>query len=338
MSSILSISDNMSSSLHLSEDEEDSPFVDSCMIQCHDKDIKDFFNNFHLLDFIGHGTDGSVRKCKERKSGNIYAVKIINFGRFENMTDGDGTSIVQQLENEVQVLRDLKGQQYVAQIHRVFKGEFHLLILFEWYPKGDLFEIVHSSKYLSEKKSLKYFKQILLALYECHSRDIIHRDVKLENILIDENDNIRLADFGLARWLGQTEELFELCGTDTYFSPEAIYAKVICKHRSRGYNKKADVWAAGVLLYAMVYGKAPFFHHNRLTMFQSILRGEYSFLDTKSHTVSPQIKNLIQKLLTTDPVERITIKEALDHPVFTFNPKRTFRSVVWSIIFWKSFK
>ncbi|QQP39885.1 Uncharacterized protein FKW44_013739 [Caligus rogercresseyi] len=295
-----------------------------------------FHSHFNLLEVIGRGSNSIVKKCVERRTDKVFAVKVIALSDLPVIREEDGLSASEQVENEIDILQSVKGYPYIAEIHKAFRDSDRYYLVFKWYPRGDLFEVVSNTVYMSERRIKRYFHQVLRAIRFCHSKRIIHRDIKLENILLDNKDNVRLTDFGLSRRLNPGEQFFELCGTDTYFAPEAIYVKFISRSKVKGYKGEVDVWACGVLLYSMIYKKPPFTHPDRHGMLQNILRGRFAFEERKFAPVSPLLKHLIRRCLTVQPKLRIRLNEAMEHPAFVFNAKRRFRIAVWSVIFAKS--
>lgn len=130
-----------------------------------------------------------------------------------------------------------------------------------------------------------------------HARNILHRDIKLDNILLDGKGQVKIADFGVSKQVRQGEVMREQCGTPAYIAPEII--------RDRGYTGfKADLWSAGVVLYALLYGTVPFKANNMQDLHKLILSAKYNLKDE----ITDQAKHLLRSLLEPDPVRRLTIK------------------------------
>lgn len=145
---------------------------------------------------------------------------------------------------EVYILKKIR-HSCVVRLLEVFESERHFLMVMEYCKAGDLLQYVRKRKVLSEDPARAIFKQILYALGHCHCRSVLHRDVKLDNILLDGDGGIKLCDFGVSRLVKKGSTIQEQCGTPAYLSPEII--------KDQGYQGfAADIWSLGVLLYAMV--------------------------------------------------------------------------------------
>ena len=137
------------------------------------------------------------------------------------------------------------------------------------------------------------FRQLSSALVYCHEKGIAHRDLKLDNLLFDENDNLKIADFGLCNLMQDGQSLNTFCGSPDYAAPEIL--------QNTAYDgTKVDAWSCGVILYGMLYGEPPFNGATQSQMFQKVIQGDYHFND-KVATVTPAAKDLISKLLQVDP-------------------------------------
>ena len=153
-----------------------------------------------------------------------------------------------------------------------------------------------------------------------HERNIIHRDIKPENVLLETGfvSRVLLADFGLAVALS-TDPARTFCGTINYLAPEVFSPE----HRKRGYREKVDCWAAGVLMYAMLSGLLPFCDDDNEVLAEQIQRQEPVFCESDFAGVSPEAIDLMLALLRKDPEQRISIKDALQHPWFAVSPVDT---------------
>jgi serine/threonine protein kinase len=171
------------------------------------------------------------------------------------------------------------------------------------YICGDLLTFIRKRNKLNEPISKVIFKQIIEGLRYIHKKNIIHRDIKLDNILIDTTNTVKICDFGVSRRIQRGEKIYERCGTPAYIAPE-IYKKV-------GYTGfQSDVWSAGVTLYYMLSGNLPFKGNNIHDLENAILLGEYH----KIRDISYEANDIIEKMLKLNPSERITIDEILKHP------------------------
>jgi serine/threonine-protein kinase Chk2 len=168
-------------------------------------------------------------------------------------------------------------------------------------------------KKLSNETTIRIMSQILDGLKYLHERDIIHRDIKLENILVSDEEemDIRITDFGLSTIVGNDAFTDLICGTPSYVAPEILTA-----HRSeRGYKQEVDLWSVGVILYICLCGYPPFsVELAPPSLDEQIRSGRISFHSPYWDNVDPRAIDLIKRLLTVDPESRITVQETLEHP------------------------
>lgn len=172
---------------------------------------------------------------------------------------------------------------------------------------GDLLNYVRKRRKLKEDIAKYIFKQIVEGLYYCHAKRIVHRDIKLDNLLLDEDGSVKLCDFGVSKHLKDHNEVMtEQCGTPAYIAPEIL--------KDKGYKGfGVDIWSLGVCLYAMLYGTVPFKANNMSELHQLILKAKYSLKDDKVE-ISDDAKNLIRALLEPDPSKRLNIEQVKKHP------------------------
>ena len=244
---------------------------------------------------IGHGAFGKVNLCLHIGSGHLVAMKtfVKKDSKYKESKD--------KLKNEVEVLSKLH-HPFINQILDNFETDTHFFIVME-YICGDLLTFIRKRNKLNEPISKVIFKQIIEGLRYIHKKNIIHRDIKLDNILIDTTNTVKICDFGVSRRIQRGEKIYERCGTPAYIAPE-IYKKV-------GYTGfQSDVWSAGVTLYYMLSGNLPFKGNNIHDLENAILLGEYH----KIRDISYEANDIIEKMLKLNPSERITIDEILKHP------------------------
>lgn len=174
----------------------------------------------------------------------------------------------------------------------------------EYAGGGDLLQYVKQRKRLDEDTSKAIFKQIVYGLGHCHCRSVLHRDVKLDNVLMDGEGGVKLCDFGVSRMVKKNHIIKEQCGTPAYLAPEIII--------DEGYEGfYADIWSLGVLLYAMLQGTVPFKANNIADLHKLILKGEFEFAYSG---ISEEAKDIVRKMLVLTPEKRISIPEMLNHP------------------------
>jgi phosphorylase kinase gamma subunit len=300
-----------------------------------------FYQKYEPKEILGTGVSSTVRRCVSKESGESFAVKIVDIS--QDLVDSDGLTLRQQILREVSILRLVAGHDNIIQLIDVFESATYIFLVFELCHNGELFDHLTSVVTLSEKRARRIMKQVLDAVQHCHSRNIVHRDLKPENILLDSDYNVKLTDFGFAKVLSPGERLYEVCGTPGYLAPELLKAGMVEKEECDGYNTQVDVWACGVILYTLLVGFPPFWHRKQLLMLRLIMEGKYSFSSPDWTSITEPPKDLINHLLVVDPNNRITVKQALQHPFLqvliddipkaTFNARRCFKLTIIRVRF-----
>ena len=269
-----------------------------------DKGIKKVsLNDFKILKVLGRGTFGKVCLVQYKSTKKYYAMKIMKKNIILEHDQVSHTLL------EKQILQNLNYQFLVGMVF-CFQTQERIYFVMNFIRGGELFNHLHKCKYFPEEETKFYCAIIGLALEYLHTHGIVYRDIKPDNILIDEDGYLKLADFGMAKMLKDQEKAFSLCGTPEYFAPEIITRE--------GHNKSADWWSYGILLYEMLYGIPPFYSKNTEKMFELITKAEIKY--PKKIQVSENAKDLISKLLIKDQDLRLgadggfeTIKK---HPFF----------------------
>lgn len=193
----------------------------------------------------------------------------------------------------------------VIRLLEVFNNDDYAFVVMEFASNGDLMKVLKNKGPLTELKARHYFSQIASGLKHIHDKGVIHRDIKLDNILIDEYDRCKICDFGVSRLMTPGEVVNEQCGTPAFLAPEIIQEK--------GYEGfGADVWSLGVLLYALLTGITPFVADSIPLLHQKIVEGKFEF--PEKPVISGSVKDLISKMLVLSPKKRATIAEVLAHP------------------------
>ncbi len=254
-----------------------------------DKDIKKVtLNDFKMIKVIGRGTFGKVCLAQYKKTKKYYAMKIL---KKNVILEHD------QIKNillEKKILENL-NYQFLVGMDFCFQTQERIYFVMNFIRGGELFSHLYDCKFFPEKKARFYSAIIGLSLEYLHTHGIVYRDIKPDNILIDEDGYLKLADFGMAKMLKDQEKAFSICGTPEYFAPEIITRE--------GHNKSADWWSYGVLLYEMLCGIPPFYSKNTKKMFELITKAELKF--PKLINISEEAKDLIQKLLIKDQEKRL---------------------------------
>jgi len=208
----------------------------------------------------------------------------------------------------------------ITKILEMFEDDDYILIAMEYINGGNLFSFVKKRRKLSEKTAKFLFRQIILGIKHIHSQKIVHRDIKLENILIDLNNNIKICDFGIGRILSSKKQmLYDKCGTPMYMAPE-----ILLSSKNKGYEGfPVDIWSAGISLYIMLSGTLPFNlknnndcssideeNNNNIELQYSIIKKD----PKKIEKISDEARDLLKGLLNKNPNKRLTIEQILNHP------------------------
>uniref|UniRef100_A0A674BNM7 calcium/calmodulin-dependent protein kinase n=1 Tax=Salmo trutta TaxID=8032 RepID=A0A674BNM7_SALTR len=261
-----------------------------------------FTDEFQLFEELGKGAFSVVKRCLRISSGQEFAAKIINTKKLSARDH-------QKLEREARICRLLKHPNIVRLHDSISEEGFHYL-LFDLVTGGELFEDIVAREYYSEADASHCIQQIVESVHHCHVNGIVHRDLKPENLLLAsklKGAAVKLADFGLAIEVQADQQAwFGFAGTPGYLSPEVL--------RKDPYGKPVDLWACGVILYILLVGYPPFWDEDQHRLYQQIKAGAYDFPSPEWDTVTPDAKDLINKMLTINPGKRITTAEALKHP------------------------
>ncbi|XP_072923194.1 calcium/calmodulin-dependent protein kinase type II subunit alpha isoform X2 [Hemitrygon akajei] len=261
-----------------------------------------FSEEYQMYEELGKGAFSIVKRCVKTLTGQEYAAKIINTKKLSARDH-------QKLEREARICRSLKHPN-IVRLHDSISEEGHHYLIFDLITGGELFEDIVAREYYSEADASHCIQQILEAVLHCHQMGIVHRDLKPENLLLASKNKgaaVKLADFGLAIEVeGEQQAWFGFAGTPGYLSPEVL--------RKDPYAKPVDLWACGVILYILLVGYPPFWDEDQHRLYQQIKAGAYDFPSPEWDTVTPEAKDLINKMLTINPAKRITAAEALKHP------------------------
>jgi len=260
----------------------------------------------YILDkTLGVGATGKVKLARHSKTGEKVGVKIIRKDLFY-----DKPSLRIKVQREISVMK-LMYHPHVIKIFDVLEDSKYLFLIIEYACRGELFNFLVEKKRIQNKEALRFFQQIISGLEYCHKHRICHRDLKLENILLDANHNIKIADFGMASLSVPNAMLKTFCGSPHYASPEVV--------SNEPYNGiKADIWSCGVILYALLIGKLPFDEENdNIRRLFNKIRFEPARIPK---TIPPDCRDLIRSILTINPAKRITIEKIKLHSWFKSAP------------------
>ncbi|KXS20855.1 hypothetical protein M427DRAFT_119397 [Gonapodya prolifera JEL478] len=250
--------------------------------------------DFNFLKVLGRGAYGKVMMAEEKATGQIYAVKVLKKAGCLQPEDFEAL----QTEKNLFLLANRDRYPFLVSLHSCFQTQNHIWFVQEFLSGGDLmWHVQHSPNgRFDEARAKFYAAQILLALHFFHQNNVIYRDLKLENILVSAEGNLKLADYGICKEdCGPDDDTTTMCGTPEYMAPE------ICQ--AQPYNKSADWWSYGVLLYQMMTGRSPFHGSNDDEIFAAVVNDPLSFpMDVP---LSRMAMGLIRRLLEKDPVRRL---------------------------------
>eukprot|EP00040_Diaphanoeca_grandis_P018683 m.98270 g.98270 ORF g.98270 m.98270 type:complete len:460 (-) comp27047_c0_seq1:501-1880(-) len=251
--------------------------------------------------FIARGKFSQVYRCNRKSDCKEVAVKVVDKRRITKKQ-------LQEISQEAAVCRMIESTscEYVVQLIDYYPERKKNFFVFEMMSGGELFdEIISREEGISESEASTWFKQLLLAVKACHSIDIIHRDLKLENLLLTKDKVLKLGDFGLAALVDNDSKCTGVVGSPIYVAPEVI--------KEEPYGKAIDMWSCGVILYVILSGTMPFQGDNNDEIFAKIKSGVVAFPTEDFSGVSEQAIALIKLMLQLNPDERITAEDALQH-------------------------
>ena len=286
---------------------------------------------------IGQGAFGKVNIGLNVLSGRVVAIKSFNKEKLKINSEN-----MKKILHETNLMQKLNHPN-ITKILEMFEDDKFILIIMEYINGGNLFSFVKKRRKLSEKIAKFLFRQIILGIKHIHSKNIVHRDIKLENILIDLNNRIKICDFGIGVILKSEDELlYDQCGTPMYMAPE-----IILSSKKKGYKGfPVDIWSSGIALYIMLSGTLPFnikknnkknknskkklensdnsdnyknsdedddislSYDNSYDLQYSIVNKNPKHIEK----ISDEVRDLLHKLLNKDPNKRLTIDEILNHP------------------------
>ncbi|XP_076278764.1 nuak family kinase 1 isoform X2 [Lasioglossum baleicum] len=249
---------------------------------------------FDIIKKLGQGTYGKVQLGINKETGQEVAIKTIKKCKIETEAD------LIRIRREIQIMSSVQHPN-IIHIYEVFENREKMVLVMEYAAGGELYDYLSERKVLSEHEARRIFRQIATAVFYCHKHKICHRDLKLENILLDQAGNAKIADFGLSNVFDEQRLLNTFCGSPLYASPEIVKGTPY-------HGPEVDCWSLGVLLYTLVYGAMPFDGSNFKRLVKQISQSDY-FEPKKPSPASPLIKDM----LTVAPGKRADIEKICTH-------------------------
>ncbi|XP_049337751.1 MAP/microtubule affinity-regulating kinase 3a isoform X1 [Astyanax mexicanus] len=248
--------------------------------------------NYRLLKTIGKGNFAKVKLARHILTGREVAIKIID------KTQLNPTSL-QKLFREVRIMKILSHPN-IVKLFEVIETEKTLFLVMEYASGGEVFDYLVAHGRMKEKEARAKFRQIVSAVQYCHQKHIVHRDLKAENLLLDADMNIKIADFGFSNEFTVGNKLDTFCGSPPYAAPELFQGK-------KYDGPEVDVWSLGVILYTLVSGSLPFDGQNLKELRERVLRGKYRI----PFYMSTDCENLLKRFLVLNPGKRGTLEQIM---------------------------
>jgi len=282
-------------------------------------DINELEKKFEMGTILGEGITGQVRMCRSKIDHGIYAMKSLNVSRMDEAQ-------IAELKAEIETLKQLDHPN-IINLMEVFESEDNICIIMEHCSGGDLSQ----RRFETENDVCSVVFQLAEAVAHCHHMGIVHRDLKMENIMFvsKDSDSIRLIDFGLSKKFLSQDEILQndkllaqsdkcrmmktACGTAFYMAPEML---------TMSYSEKADIWALGVIAYMLITGRPPFEGKDENTVFERVRRGRIVYNEKVWSRLSPEALAFTKALLAFEPDKRPSAKEVLELPWLANYQKR----------------
>uniref|UniRef100_A0A452ZEF1 non-specific serine/threonine protein kinase n=1 Tax=Aegilops tauschii subsp. strangulata TaxID=200361 RepID=A0A452ZEF1_AEGTS len=263
------------------------------------EDVKSIYN---VGKELGRGQFGVTSLCTQKATGQKLACKTISKRKLSTKED------VEDVRREVQIMYHLAGQPGVVELKGAYEDKHAVHLVMELCAGGELFDRIIAKGHYTERAAAALVRTIMGIIHTCHTMGVIHRDLKPENFLLlskEENAPLKATDFGLSVFFKEGEVFRDIVGSAYYIAPEVL---------KRNYGPQADIWSVGVMLYILLCGVPPFWAQSEHGIFNSILRGQVDFNNDPWPRISGGAKDLVRKMLTSDPRRRISAHDVLNHP------------------------
>ena len=261
---------------------------------------------YDLKDLIGEGTYGKVYLAYHKITNIPRAIKIINK---RSMCD---TKVRFKFINEISVLKVIDHPN-IIKLYEFFEDLRNYYLVTDYLTGGELLDVIIKNKVVSEHDTAKYIKQVLESVSYLHSKNIVHRDIKLENLIFESSEPdalLKLIDFGTSVIRSPLRRMKTKRGTISYLAPEVF---------KNEYNEKCDTWSIGVIMYILLSGRMPFGGRNDEEITQCIQRGSFRVTGQEWVNISPSAIDLLSKFMDYNPHHRISAEDALRHEWFTIH-------------------
>ncbi|KAK7422354.1 cAMP-dependent protein kinase catalytic subunit [Neonectria punicea] len=258
--------------------------------------------DFDILRTLGTGSFGRVHLVQSKHNQRFYAVKVLKKAQVVKMKQ------VEHTNDERRMLSDVK-HPFLITLWGTFQDMKNLYMVMDFVEGGELFSLLRKSGRFPNPVAKFYAAEVTLALEYLHSKDIIYRDLKPENLLLDRHGHLKITDFGFAKRV--PDKTWTLCGTPDYLAPEVV--------SNKGYNKSVDWWSLGILIYEMLCGYTPFWDSGSpMKIYENILKGKVKY----PAYVNTDAQNLLERLITADLTKRLGNlyggpQDVKSHPWFT---------------------
>ncbi|XP_074598807.1 projectin protein bent isoform X2 [Brevipalpus obovatus] len=256
------------------------------------------YDYYDILEEIGTGAFGVVHRCREKKTGQIFAAKFIPVAHpYEKSL----------IRKEIDIMNQLHNHKLIR-LHDAFEDDDEMILIYEFMSGGELFERITDEGYhMSEQEVVNYMRQICEGVKHMHEKNIIHLDLKPENIMCQKKNstNVKIIDFGLATKLDPNEVVKISTGTAEFAAPEIVEREPV------GFY--TDMWAVGVLAYVLLSGLSPFGGENEIETLKNVKACDWEFDEEAFRNISSEAKDFIKKLLTRNKEKRLTAHECLEH-------------------------
>jgi serine/threonine protein kinase len=280
---------------------------------------------------LGTGGFSVVKLATERESGDIWACKIMTLPAPGKNT-GDGESTREDILKEIEILMSLSHPNIIF-LKEYFEEPGRVYVIMEYLGGGELLDALLNKEkgadgldaHYSESDARLIFKQLISGVKYLHDIGIVHRDLKLENLLLATKGDvktIKIADFGLAKKYGHSQ-LSTICGTPQYVAPEVIRGG----STPYTYGTECDLWSCGIILFILLAGYPPFYDDSEPRLFRKIRAGKYNMQDPVWDLISDEAKDLIAKLLEVEPEKRLNVNQVLEHAWMKEEEKKNLKNL-----------